>query len=281
MNSGLVTELPHQDAIEWAVDCLDLIGSPGIYTPQIAMLTIEDYRAKLPCNYKQMTQATGAHLNGRIFPMTESLNTFHPTNPVVNNNINLSTQNLLAPDNVVIDLSTPIGYDAAGNPVFNFLGSNNSVSGLTPPSSHLSQTQTDTLFSLPGNLTEGPTANHQFPQTYTLNDSYIFTSYKDGYALISYLAYPFDCEGFPLVPDDIKFKLALQWYIQEKLDYIQWRKGEIPDKIWAKSEQEAQWYMGAAQNSGIAPNIDKVEGMRKTFTKLMLPSNFHRRAFNR
>lgn len=280
-DSGIKTELPYQDAVEWTVDCLDLIAVPMAYTPQIAFLTIEEYRAKLPCNYKQMTQATGALSNGRIFPMTESLNTFHPTNPVVNDNINLSTQGNTSANNVVIDLSYPIGYDAAGNPVFNFIGSNNSVSGLTPPSSNLSQTQTDTLFSLPGNLASGPTQQNYNPHTYSLNSDYIQTSYRDGYAAISYIAYPFDCEGFPMIPDDVNFKLAVQWYIQNRLDYVSFRTGDIADKVSAKSEQESLWYIGKAQNSGNAPNVDKMEGMRKTFTKLMLPSNWHKRAFNR
>jgi len=261
-DSGITTELPYQDSIEWVVDCLDLINAPRAFQDNIAMIEIEDYKGKLPCNYRQMIHASGATENGLIFDMSYSQNTFHPTNTIVNNNSNLSTQGSLSTAQVLIDTTNPIGVDQAGNPVFNYINS-------------------ETNISFPGNLAEGVLAKVPSEATYKLNDSHIFTSFRTGYALISYNAYPFDCEGFPMVPDNIKFKLAVQWHIQERIDYILWRRDAISDKVWQTTSKERDWYMGAAQNEGKMPNIDNLESMRVMFTKYIQRPDLHNRAFSK
>lgn len=251
--------IPYVDAVEWVVDTLDLINAPRTYSPEIAMVKIEDYKGKLPCNYKQMTQATGSTTLGGIFPLTYSQNTFHPNGENINNNTNISTQDTTW-NGLVVDLNQPVGVDTSGNPVFNYIDS-------------------QTLTSLPLQLVEMLRKNVPRYATYTLNDDYIFTSYKEGYALLSYLAYPFDCDGYPMIPDDIKFKLACQWAVQEKLDYMLWRQGKIDDKIMRYTTDQRNWYVGAAQSSANQLNLDDMESMRKTFTKIMLRTDLHKKAF--
>ena len=261
-DSGMSSELPYADSVEWAVDCLDLINCPRSFRDEVALVIIEDYKGKLPCNYRQMIHATGATENGLIFDMSYSENTFHPTRNIVNGNVNLSTQGTLGISTVAIDTTNPIGVDQAGNPVFNYINS-------------------ETNISFPGNLAEGVLAKVPSQAEYKLNDSHIFTSFRDGYALISYNAYPFDCDGFPLVPDNIKFKLALQWYIQERIDYILWRTGSLTDKVWQTTSKERDFYMGAAQNEGKMPNLDNLESMRVLFTKYIQRPDLHSRAFSK
>lgn len=261
-DSGMSSELSYADSVEWAVDCLDLINCPRSFRDEVALVTIEDYKGKLPCNYRQMIHTTGATENGLIFDMSYSENTFHPTRNIVNGNVNLSTQGTLGISTVAIDTTNPIGVDQAGNPVFNYINS-------------------ETNISFPGNLAEGVLAKVPSQAEYKLNDSHIFTSFRDGYALISYNAYPFDCDGFPLVPDNIKFKLALQWYIQERIDYILWRTGSLTDKVWQTTSKERDFYMGAAQNEGKMPNIDNLESMRVMFTKIIQRPDLHNKAFSK
>ena len=150
-DSGMSSELPYADSVEWAVDCLDLINCPRSFRDEVALVTIEDYKGKLPCNYRQMIHATGATENGLIFDMSYSENTFHPTRNIVNGNVNLSTQGTLGISTVAIDTTNPIGVDQAGNPVFNYINS-------------------ETNISFPGNLAEGVLAKVPSQAEYKLND---------------------------------------------------------------------------------------------------------------
>ena len=53
--------------------------------------------------------------------------------------------------------------------------------------------------------------------TYTLNDCYIFTNFKEGTVQLDYKAFPTDEDCYPLVPDDISFSEALFWYVYKKI----------------------------------------------------------------
>lgn len=259
-DTPLSSPVPYSDAIEWAVDTLDLINVPQAYRPEVQAIVIEDYKGKLPCNYKQMTQATGANKFGGVFPMTYSQNTFHPTINGVDPATTISGQNTTW-NGLVVDLNAPVGVDTAGNPVFNYITSS-------------------TLTSLPLEMVEMLKKNIPANPTYTLNDDYIFTSFKEGHALLSYLAYPFDCDGYPMIPDDIKFKLAIQWGIQERLDFQLFREGKISESVFAHTVKQRDWYVGGAQSKGAMKDIDGMESMRKTFTKIMLRQDLHKRAFS-
>lgn len=258
-DSGLTSEVPVQDAVEWAVDCLDLIGCAKAYNREVIMLEVENFKAKLPCNYRQMIHASGANAQGMIFDLTFTGNTFHPTNQVANDNVNLSTQTITN-NGLIVDTSDPVGADSQGNPSFNYTNAN-------------------TLTTLFNGTTETISRSIPVQATYYLNEDYIFTSYEEGYVLISYLAYPFDCQGFPLIPDDIKFRKAVQWYIQERIDYKLWRQDLIADKVYKETSKERDWYMGAAQTGSIMPSLDEMERLKNMFTKILLRADYHKVAF--
>jgi hypothetical protein len=259
-DTDLTSEVDVSSALEWSVEFLDLVNAPRVFRPEVQLITIEDYKGKLPCNYRQMTHATGATENGLIFDMSYSNNTFHPTHSIVNNGVNLST-NGTGWANLIIDTTNPIGVDQAGNPVFNFINSS-------------------TNLSLVAQLTESLSSRIPKEATYTLNDNYIFTSFRDGYALLSYVAYPFDCEGFPLIPDNIKFKYGLQWFIQEKIDYKLFREEKISKTIYDMSVVERDWYMGAASSEGSNLNLDQLENFKTMMLKYIRRDDLHSRAFS-
>ena len=258
-DTDITSEMDIQDAVEHSVDFLDLVNAPRVFRPEVALVTIEDYKGKLPCNYRQMTHATGATENGLIFDMSYSNNTFHPTHKIVNSNTNISTQGT-GWANLIIDTTNPIGVDQAGNPVFNFINSSIAM-------------------SLPAQLAEAVASRIPKDATYTLNDSYIFTSFREGYALLSYNAYPFDCEGLPMIPDNIVFKLGLQWYLQEKIDYKLYRENKITRDVFEKTVVERDWYVGKSQSEGNLPNIDNLESMRELFTKIVQRPDLHKFGF--
>lgn len=269
-DSGMEDEIPWTDGLEWSVEALDLIAAPKNYVNSLEIIRVEDYKAKLPCGYKNMIQASGS-LNGRAwFPMDYSTSTFHPTsnfaqldNPsivpnAVNNISRLATTFGM---NEAVNINNPVAYDANGNPLYNL--------------------NDYELYSVPGFLFEviAPPVNNI--ASYKLGENFIFTNqgFKEGYILMAFRKYPFDCNGYPLIPDDEKCKQAVKWYIQNRLDYIGWRKGTVADKVLQKSEQEYCWYVGAAQTSMLMPNYDEMDSWKNMMRKFIVVDNNHDSGF--
>ena len=269
-DSGIEGEIPWSDMLEWVVEVLDLIAAPKIWVNALEKIPVVEFKAKLPCGYRNMIQASGS-LNGKAwFPMNYSTNTFHPTkqfsqlnNPnVVPNAVNnISRLALWNENNQAVNINNPVAYDANGNPLYNL--------------------NDYELYSVPGFLFEVIPGYVKEPATYKLGEDYIFTNqgFKDGYILMAFEKYPFDCNGYPLVPDNEKVKQAVKWYLQLKLDYKAWRMGQITDKVYNKTEQEYMWYVGAAQSSMLMPNLDEMESWKNMLRKFIVPDTAHHNGF--
>jgi hypothetical protein len=232
--------------IEWVSECLDLIGVPYAYKDTIDIVKIENQRGMLPCDLHTLIQASGVTKEGIQFPLRETTGTFHPLFLINSNNL------------TPINLLEPISYDDDGNPTFNFLI--NEATTLNK----------NTVNQLPTIYRDA---------TYKLNDNFIFTNFTEGYVLLSYTAYPVDKEGFPLVPDNIKFKQAVQAYLRFKLDYRLWRTNEIGRDVFEYSEREYMWYVGAATTAGLMPSLDKMEAWKNMTLKLTPQYSQHDKFF--
>jgi hypothetical protein len=232
--------------IEWVSECLDLIGVPYAYVNQLACIEIKDHRGKLPCDLHTVIQIAGLKDNGDQFPIRETTGTFHPL--FSNTNSHYGT----------INVAEPIGYDDKGNPIFNF----NNYELITPKSTSI-------------------TVNYNYNDvTYRINNDYVFTSLTECKLLMSYLAYPVDKEGYPLIPDNIKFKQAVQAFLRYKLDYRLWRKGELLRDVFEYSEREYMWYVGAATTAGLMPSLDMMESWKNMHLKIMPRFNEHSKFFD-
>lgn len=248
-------ELTWLDAIEWSAECIDLIGAPKAYINDISCTTIHNYRGLLPCNFHTITQMSGSINGGSLFPMKSSTNTFHPVFTCTDDQlISLSTQNIQ-----IINSDAPIGETINGDLVYDFNGSNDAF--VQMPIS------TNANFDLIGDA------------TYKINDNYIFTSFKTGKVYIAYKSFPVDQDGFPKIPDNIKFKKAVESYIRYKIDYRMWRKGDIEDKIYKDSEKEWLWYVGAASTSMRILSIDQMESLQNQMLHLIPRLNQHSNYF--
>ena len=106
------------------------------------------------------------------------------------------------------------------------------------------------------------------PVTYSLNNDFITLSAKEGKVCMSYWSILLDDEGYPMVPNDVSYVQAVTWYLTKKLDYISWRKGEISDKVFAKSEQEYEWYVAQASSRAKMPDVDKMENLKRQLLRL-------------
>lgn len=244
-------ELSWSDAIEWSAEALDLIGAKLSYQPKLEAITINDYRGELPCDLHAITQVAGLTPSDIQFEMRHSTNSFHPV-------FSTKESTTTTPINS-INYTAPITTDADGNPAFNF----NSQGAFTISKDSIIQTTLSVVGA-----------------SYTLNDNYIFTSFKDTYkVLLAYDAFPIDKDGFPLIPDNIKFKKAVQAYIVMKADYILWRQNDLDERIYNHSEREWLWYVGAAHTAGVMPSVDQLESIKDMAVRLIPRINQHRYGF--
>lgn len=232
--------------VEWANEACDLIGVPYNLINDYAIIDIENHKGFIPCNLHTLDQAMVLTQNGVIVPMRGTTSTTHPWNI---NNIN---------DYPLVNPVQPVGFDANGNPIINFNNYDNAITkGL--------------INNLPYTLRD---------ITYNVQGNYIFTSFKDGAQVIMfYKAFPVDQEGYPLIPDDISFKQAVQSYIRLKVDYMLWRRNIIARDVFEYSEREWMWYVGQAKTKALTPNYDMMESWKNQHLTLMPRINEQARNF--
>ena len=114
--------------------------------------------------------------------------------------------------------------------------------------------------------------------TFYINDCYLFVNWFDstqttGDICLSYIAVPTDEEGLPTVPDDVSYMKALTAYVTKMLDYQDWRKGKIPDKIFQHSEKEWNYYCGQTKAQGNMPDLTRMEELKNVWVRLLPQQN--------
>lgn len=115
--------------------------------------------------------------------------------------------------------------------------------------------------------------------TYTLNNNYIFTSFDEGEVELHYKAFPTNALGMPLVPDNIKFIMAMQAYIAERIGHRLWFQDKLSGEKYRKLEQERLYYLGAAQTAAVIPSVDEMEGIKNRFLRLRIHTDLHSSSF--
>jgi hypothetical protein len=118
------------------------------------------------------------------------------------------------------------------------------------------------------------------PVSFTLNNNYITFNVKEGNVCMAYWAFPLDEEGFPLIPDDVKYKRACSNYLQYRIDYIMWRQDLIADKVYAESKQEWEWGIASASSHIKMPDLNQMEMLRTMSTKMIVRTNEFKTAFS-
>lgn len=88
-----------------------------------------------------------------------------------------------------------------------------------------------------------------------------------------YLGVPVDTNGYPLIPDDVYFMEALTKYVTYMLDYREWRKGNVPDKVYQKAEQDWLFYVNSARGSANMPDERQMANLKNIWTKLIPDMN--------
>lgn len=123
-------------------------------------------------------------------------------------------------------------------------------------------------------------ATRECDLTYKLNNDHIFTSFDDGEVVMVYKANPTDENGFPMIPDNIKYIKACQAYVAQKVLFKKRIQGkEVGRDVINTIDQDVSWYISAADSSARIPTIDMMESWKNNFTKLIPDINSHATAF--
>lgn len=230
--------LPWQDAIAWAAQAIELIGAPKSLSNQIERIEISNYRGMLPCNLHSITQAAGSYNGCSPFAMRSTTNTFGAVASC--DSAELTTLIELFNSESSTTTTEPIGEDISGNPVYTFQNGN---------------------MSMPETTSDNPSSNSSSNTTYNVSDNFIFTSFASGYVYLAFKALPIDDEGFPLIPDNRRFKEAVKAYIVSKIDYILWRSKELDKDVFERSEREWLWYVASAGTVARVPSYDEAQSL--------------------
>lgn len=123
--------------------------------------------------------------------------------------------------------------------------------------------------------------NSACDNTFYVNDSYLITNItdEDASVCIVYLGVKVDEEGWPMIPDDIYYSKAVSSYIIERLDYQEWRKGKITDKVYEHSEKDWLFYVNSARGAANMPNSAQLENLKNIVTRLMPLRNEYAKGF--
>jgi len=116
--------------------------------------------------------------------------------------------------------------------------------------------------------------------TYMVNDNYVWPNFSCGAIRMSYWAIPTDENGYPKIPDQIKFREAVAGHLAWKLARTMLIAGKMPAQLYQEFKTERDWYIGAAQTAGQMPGLDMMESLKNNWIRLIPKINQHRDAFS-
>ena len=180
---GLGTEeIPWQDFIEWSAEGLSHIGSFAQYEAKCLPIPIVNHKGVLPCDFYKIIDVTNYKpVTGPVSIKTqEEINTFLDNLFQIRHNIPLIYWNNLTTGTLALAKVNNNEYDAR--------------------------------------ITEQPIVGPgDQSNRFSINNNAITVGFKCGFIQLQYLSFPIDCDGFPLVPDDVTFFDALFWKIVYQL----------------------------------------------------------------
>jgi hypothetical protein len=231
-DTGFNYEIPHEDLILWTVEVMDLIGYPLSYVPKIMgykMDSAYDFTEYRVPIPCDFHSLSAITVNG--VPAIPASDSFH----------NLMDGNCCGITSVPAEVQD-LFYS-------NF---------------------TDVVYSpQAGTINYQATVGSLPLVTFSMNDSWITFNVKEGKVCMAYMAFPIDEDGFPLIPDDTKYKRAVTNYLIHKVDYILWRRGIISDKVFQKSEMEYTWAIGSATSHLKVPDVHQMELIKRSIIRLI------------
>jgi len=224
LKNPLANELSHDEAAEYALEFIRLLGAPVAYLDKQAVLELQMHKAELPCDILT--------INGVRY--------------------------LDTPD--ALGINEPIAMRESTN-VYHF-----------NPGEHANEQSSD--FDLRGN-------HRRTEFTYSIQKGIIFTSMRDGSVEIMYKGIATDEEGYPMIPDNEKVMLGLEYYILSRYLEPMWLMGKITDKAFEFIQQKRYFYMPSAFTALTMPSVDGMESLMNSLNRLIITTNSHKNFFKK
>jgi hypothetical protein len=257
--------IPWSDAAEDVIDILRLIGVPGSYIDKTTNgqldnpvpLVVDNFRAELPHDLAVpgVCRIINLDSNYNIVSfrmMVESTDLFYNSPTVIEEMVTniRDSQSALVPTSLELKMSMAEAELAASD-----------IAGADAILDDVIQDVRQTQ----GRIVSSNPHNQDFFPKYKLNNNYMFTNFKSGFVEMQYKALPIDDMGMPMVPDDMRFIKAVEWYVISRLDYKKWRATGNPmdEKAYIHSDREASWYIGSARSKALSPNIAMMESIKR------------------
>jgi hypothetical protein len=260
------------DMIEWAGEALEKIGAFPSFENKVTgkddipILVVENYQAKLPCDFYKLIQvAYSSNENGPFYPMRYATGNFD-WGAEVNE---VTTNEIVYPESAIVTLAMSL-YDLSYEDALRKINNEPATRALL----NSMLTDADTRSSVTGSVED-----LTYDYTYLIKPGYIQTNSKTGYIMMSYQAIPTDEDGYPLIPDDISFIEAIYWYISfieaiywyitMKLLYSEWRSGRVRDAVYYDARRSWNYYSKQAYGNALMPNRDQLESIKNTWVRLV------------
>lgn len=222
-------QLDFYDCMEWVGSLIAIIGSPNRLEKTVAVLKVEDGRAKLPCDVHSIVQC------GRRFDYPTPLGLV-PSTFFIENDVVEEDEVYTSDDSTVVVVNNP-QRDAYWLEPMRYTGD----------TSIMRYHCCDIDFNV----------NRECGNTYTLNKNYMFTNFEKGQVEMFYMRIPVDDEGYPLIPDDESWLQAAKWEIISRLASKDWFAGTIDKARYDEAQWQRDWYLGQAAIDD--PTIDEME----------------------
>lgn len=115
-----------------------------------------------------------------------------------------------------------------------------------------------------------PDLNCSSPYTYDLNNSYINTSFEEGWILMIYKGLKMNKDGVIMIPDEVNTIKAVGSYI--KSNYLRDLASDDPvvNKHMDLEEQDYCWYIGKAQAAMSDLSYDQYRALANSLSKFFI-----------
>jgi len=208
LNHPLAAELSYDQAAEFAVEAIDLIGAPLGYIDKVSepLVQINKYKGAMPLDYVQIRGARRIqnldNFNRHAIPLTHTTNLYNKSEKCSEQSID--------------DCETIQEF------------------------------------------------------TFKVENGVMFTSFEEGQVEVAYKALPVDDDGYPLIADNPKYKLAIEYYILCRYIEPLYDIGKITDKAYNRICQNKDWYIAGAQSSMQLASIPHLESTMNAINRLIV-----------
>ena len=111
--------------------------------------------------------------------------------------------------------------------------------------------------------------------TYRINGNVITSSMEECTLEIVYSAFEKDINGFPMIPDNRKFFLALEAYIKMKHYEHLFEEGKLHPSIMERVDREYYWAVGSCDSEFHKLSYDRAESIGNQWRQILINTNEH------